>query len=709
MRIEKHKEGEKTYNYIQQSNKFPLDIGKWGHIPEQIENLLNIDNNNCDKTPCLLRYGIENSKKQSFLSAMASVYNYAVHMHVTKTPNGTPITIPTEERLKHLSLDTFKKYIITSLNLDIFNKLHNGNLVDIFSSTKNVSLDKVEYKSTELYKKLIDKKSNKILQLIVNSYENFKKYIMSDKYINYTYLWDLFITPNEKLFFNGINIVILEINGIDETQNVKLVCPTSYYSDKNFYIDNNTCILIKYGDYYEPLYRQYDHSSISFTFSTFKYDDIQLSDFFIKIKELYESKEKCLPFQIFENSDTYKIYTSTKIIKILETYKVEILSQVIDIFGKVNGIVITLDSNNIQYIPCFPSNINMKYDIIFTGDFEFNNYEKTVQNLNIINDLTSKELKCLLAKNIVDTIKNKKYIVGILTELNLFVPINDIVENTIDEVPEEKNKHVYIDKNMKINISNTNESTSVSNSYLKNNIELETLFYNRFKILIRNRLNNNKILQGRIFDIIKSPDINYTIKQQKVYNEIDKLIDDIIIFTDEDTLLNCIHRANLLEYKEKDCFEKNKKQLLPKENLITKKNNKFVYTLKLIDEMIRTQHGLYFFEVPNKYFSYINNFNFETHNNEIIISQNELPRLYSEKQKINNNIYNENISYEFANPIIDKQIENKVTIKINKTKKKYEKQRDIETAAHKQTKKNRRPRCPKGMRRNRKTGICEPM
>ena len=37
------------------------------------------------------------------------------------------------------------------------------------------------------------------------------------------------------------------------------------------------------------------------------------------------------------------------------------------------------------------------------------------------------------------------------------------------------------------------------------------------------------------------------------------------------------------------------------------------------------------------------------------------------------------------------------------------KQRDIETAAHKQTKKNRRPRCPKGMRRNRKTGICEPM
>ena len=689
------KNDNKQYNYIQQSNKFPLDVDKWGYIPEQIESILNIENIVCDRNPCLLRYGVEHNKKQSFLSAMASVYNYNILMH--KDDNS--------KQPKHISLETFKEYLLNSFNLDIFNNLHNGNLVDIFSSTKNVSLDNKDYKDTKLYAKLYNKKENKTLQMIVNSYENFKKYIQSNDYINYTYLWDLLSTPNKNLFFGGLNIVILEITGTEETNNVKILCPTNYYSENKFDINNETCILIKYGDYYEPLYRFYDTNDTSITFPIYNSDDTQLSGFFLQIKELYNSKEKCLPFQLLETNNTYKEYTSNKIINILKSNQISILSQVIDIFGKVNGIVVKISDDNIQYIPCFPSNILNTYDIIFTGDFVFNDYDTTIKNLNELNKLTNQQLKSIISKKIIDTIKKKKYIVGLLTELNLFVPIKDIVENKEDSIPSETNKYVYIDKQLKINFANKNENISFDSNNLKSFIEIETLFYNRFKILIRNKLTSNKLLQGRIFDIIKSENLSYIDKQKKIYNEINTIINDIIIFTDEITIIECIQKANLIENKKTDCFKKSNKQLLPKENLVTKKNNKVVYTLKLIDEMIRTQHGLYFFEVSNKYFSYINNFNFEIHNNEIIVSQSELVDLFNEKKLLNKNYYNKRTSYEFSNPITKKKLNNSVKLNFNKNKNKYVDKQTI--VGHKQTKKKRRPRCPKGMRRDRVTGICK--
>ena len=46
---------------------------------------------------------------------------------------------------------------------------------------------------------------------IVNSYENFKKYLESDMIINYTYLWDIICKSNNLLFPNGLNLVILAL------------------------------------------------------------------------------------------------------------------------------------------------------------------------------------------------------------------------------------------------------------------------------------------------------------------------------------------------------------------------------------------------------------------------------------------------------------------------------------------------------------------
>ena len=261
---------------------------------------------------------------------------------------------------------------------------------------------------------------------------------------------------------------------------------------------------------------------------------------------------------------------------------------------------------------------------------------------------------------------------------------------------------------MKLHNVNNNEII-ISKEISKNLLDMESLFYNRFKIIIRENLNKNKILQSRIFDIVKSVDLSYNEKQKQIYVELNSLIDNTILFTEDNDILECFKKANTFTDKKEDCFKKKNKQLLPANNLLTKKNNKTVYLLKLIDEMIRTQQGLYFFEVSNKYFSYINNFQFETHNNEIIVSQSELNDLYSEKRKINKNYYEQKTSFGYANPITNNDIPNKINYKkLNKTRKKYTKEKEDKLQIV-QEKKKKRPRCPKGTRRNKKTGACEPI
>ena len=73
-----------TENYIKGSDKFPLDINRWGFLPIVIQKFLKTDNKLCQISisnsnlkqnhTCILRQGVENSNKQSFLACIASAY-----------------------------------------------------------------------------------------------------------------------------------------------------------------------------------------------------------------------------------------------------------------------------------------------------------------------------------------------------------------------------------------------------------------------------------------------------------------------------------------------------------------------------------------------------------------------------------------------------------------------------------------------------------
>ena len=106
----------------------------------------------------------------------------------------------------------------------------------------------------------------------IKSLENFKNYLRRDDItIDHTYLWDLITNPNDKLFVNGCNMIILESTNDDITNNINVLCPTSYYSNHIFETTLSTFFLYKNDDYYEPLYLYKDldtevKTSKSFTF-----------------------------------------------------------------------------------------------------------------------------------------------------------------------------------------------------------------------------------------------------------------------------------------------------------------------------------------------------------------------------------------------------------------------------------------------------------
>ena len=67
--------------YVKGPDKFPLDPGRWGYLPVEMQTILHEVNADCqvsktntnlkDDHPCLLRHGIEINQNQSFIACIS--------------------------------------------------------------------------------------------------------------------------------------------------------------------------------------------------------------------------------------------------------------------------------------------------------------------------------------------------------------------------------------------------------------------------------------------------------------------------------------------------------------------------------------------------------------------------------------------------------------------------------------------------------------
>jgi len=643
-------EKKEYFNYIKGPEKFPLEKGKIGFLPISIQKLLQFDNLDCvsmqtqnllkTNHKCLLRYGVENSNNQSFIGCIADLYESLILRNK-----------------KSITISEMKNIIKTSISIDTFIKYNNGNLPHIFISKNfNEVIDTItikKYESSKLYQEVIKSSSTSdttpnndkiiLLKKIINSFENFLRYIESNLTIDYTYLWDIICKRNPLLFPDGLNLIILDITSEDITDNIKIICPKQNYSDEFLDIKKKSLLLIKKDDYFEPIYlinntvNNYDFTKV-FPFTSNK-EDSALKNFKIILNNI----RKAINMNCIRKIDTKKYNSSIynfkpnisldNIITIILKLKYEITYQIIDYNNKVIGITIRKENEKkfIEkgFIPCYPSGLSSNYEeisykLIDELDTEdYNDYINTKELLQKIYKLSDYKIICKPEYKI----EQEGVIVGILTLGNQFVRLSKPEQNNDDDLITIENKDfVFVDKEIQTKYYKNN-----TRDELITNIKLETLFYNNFKNTFKKILNiniNNK-KKNELLRIINNNSTLYLDKLSNIYDILKRMGNNYIIFSED-------MKPMLDNIKLSSCFDDEKcpsiickkvnatcSLIIPKKNLINNENNEELYYTRLSDEFVRyNKFRNFIFENSNVY-SY-GSVEYNILNNELLLFQSSL-------------------------------------------------------------------------------------
>ena len=633
-------------------NKKTLTQDKIGSLPLILSKFLQFNNSACtipgDKPylvsniRCLLRYGVEYSEKQSFIASIADVY--CKYNKISNT----------------YSIDKFKQMILRAINIDKFVTYCNGNLTHIFLSKNiteeylnNMQID-MKYNETDFYRKLDKENINHInlYKKIINSYENFRKYIKSPNHIiDYTYLWDIICKPNEQLFPNGMNLIILDITTEDITQNVKVICPKQSFSTE--FVDDNkeSILLVKNGDNYEPIYAIKNDiakkivPTYSFDYSK---DEIELVEFKKVLNIIKDNiNEKCLKKETSdtENYDFELNMNVSKMANILLKEQIEIEYQVMNYENKVIGLIVKnviKEDFNSYFVPCYPSGYNedlaIPYILMDDENIVYREYSKTKQTLEKIYEMSDQKIKVNPKYNII----NDGLIVGILTNGDQFVSIEPpIMYSENSELPNFSEENYLVTEN-DIKVQTTYKKDTEREEMITN-IKLETRFFDSFKNVFKNVLSlpSEKINKIKLAKIINDHSILYFDKLRLLYDELKVIGEKYIIFAEYDRkILNTIKYISSCinnEDCETDfCMKVEGSDIcnlkIPKNNLISGKDNEDIYYLKLADEFIRfnkTKNIILLDEVSMDN----QNVRYDINDNEIVILQSE----------INNELFSGNI------------------------------------------------------------------
>lgn len=649
-------------NYIKGSDKFPLDINRWGFLPIVIQKFLRTDNKLCQISIsninlkqnhiCILRQGVETSSKQSFLACIANAYKSQI--------SGEKI----------YTINFIKKVIINSLNIDIFSTLQNGSLINIFYN-KNITIDIEKYTSSKLYK------DNEFFKRLVNSYENYINYLNSNEYIDYTYLWDLICMPNINLFKNGINLVILEMTNDDITDNVKLICPTNNYSNSLFDKHKKTLILMKNGVYFEPIYTLLDSGNEYKIQRLFDLNDDKLlqnlKDVLLFISD--SLNKNCKPRESIADIYEFKQNKSLiDIIKILKSKNIKINYQLLNYNGLVIALNIEYNQTNL-YLPVFPSGLIIDNDLKFKyiDEEEWNGYEITRDLLNNLSEISNKEI---LSKPKIK-VEEDGLIIGIITETNQFIGIDPPIQDTFGDDLIKINDSNYIVADQKT-LLNNNLNNDRNKVLLKIKLENEmfTAFRNTIRIILGKEENNNEL------ELIKTTVLNqddYIKKLDEISDILKKISQDFIEFIDlNDNDIFSLKDIDICINNSKDNCEINTnckfrdtcKLLLAKNNLINNNDNSLIYYGRLADQLIRYKR-INNFILKQTGFIALNKIDYKLNDNEIIILQSMLNQEYFEGNIVlSKNEFVENTSYFNVNPYKQKIDELKILFSNIKNKKK---------------------------------------
>lgn len=625
--LKKPKSSKKNTDYIMSSTSFPLEQGKYGFIPIQIHNFLQIKGNKCQinydnklitNTKCLLRYGVEFNEKQSFISVIAEYWS------ISRNKKNT------------VSVIKMKKKLLAALNIDNFMTLQNGNLIQLFDANMKVNIN--DHKDSLLYNNtnLENPEQLHLLKKVISSYNNFKNYINNDtNIIDYNYLWDLICMPNEQLFPDGLNMVILEFADDDVTNNIQIICPSNHYSNNIFDPNKNTILILKNENIYEPIIQRMDREK------TDTLTEIQRNNFFNNnnsidnIKEFFKIVKKS--FENKCNPKKLKIYNFKKniilreLLDILKDIGFKKFKQVINYNGKTIGLLVTND-NKTCLVPCLPSALMVDIDYIYIDNQFAISYEDTKEFLNNMHELSDTNIPCKPSLKVIED----EVVIGVITQTNQFIPVlpEPNYKDDLDVVKE--NSHVVIDA-----MSLTNDDIDEERNVYINKIKLENNFYSVFRSTLRIVINDYKNIEikSEMEKIINSNKMLYYTKLRKIEKIITKLLKNKVSFSHyEDNIINSLTNiTNCYVKKTKNCKtpcfysrkDKNCKLLIPNKNLLNNEDNEKIYYGRLSDELVR-YHGIRSFILEPKSFLNFTDVKLQLSDNEILLLDSNLNQEYFE-------------------------------------------------------------------------------
>lgn len=384
---------------VVRTDKFPLEEYTWSYPPKSIQIFFNDFNEDHEVSEldhtikknelCIMRHGIENDPKKSFLNCIADIKYFNNGIRLKRIENYTTQLI---------------QLIISKLTLDIFITLQNGSLIETFAEpVREIDID--EFTDTKIYNVLQTNLSDFVK--LCSAFKNYIDFLISENYIDYTYTWDLMTRP-DIIFTNGVNVVIFDL---EDSQRIKLICPANHYSGSFFNPLKKNIIILKSGVFFEPLFTFIKRPEVK----TSPYFDLSelpghINDAFHIISTKLRA---CTPLQSLTYDFEQPILLSTLIEKCKTRGK---LIQVINVRGKVVGIKIF--NGDLQgFLPCFPSSIDDNYDYILLNN-EWNTYAETRAFLSSMED----DVPCKIYLQIVED----GQIIGFLTITNQFVPIQPI-------------------------------------------------------------------------------------------------------------------------------------------------------------------------------------------------------------------------------------------------------------------------------------------
>jgi len=682
--------------YIKGPDKFPLDAGRWGYLPGEIQSMLQEVNADCqisktntnikENHPCLLRHGVEVSKNQSFLACISDVIFF-----------GKRITNEQENKKNEarvLSIKEFRQRIIKGVSIDLFTKYQNGNLViNFYDPDKKVDVEK--YTDTKLYTILdMSKREDKLYySKVVSAYENFISFLQDDDIvIDHTYLWDIISMPNKYIFPNGVNLVIFQIPKDDITNNVNLLCPTNHYSNEFYQSRKPTIILMKEDNYYEPIYSYTTHNNKISIVKEFKELDTTLSKTMRTVfKEILKPffNTICAPLDSMPTIYKFKrgilLYD---LVNKLDKYEYTITKYVLNFNNKVIGVVAQepAPSKRSGFIPCYPSSledIKVNTSVVLMTDLTlWNTYTQTVQFLNKLYKRSGKRKKmsdipCNPAYKVIED----EHVVGILTDTNQFIQLSEPIRiDEIDpdlDIPSINNDNYIVNIKSSPMVSTDAEIMTLQGvdelrvDYIKK-IRLETNFYNVFRNTIRILINNydNAKIRVKIESELAKEYILYSEKLKNVITLLHELVENKIQFTGDENFYKLIDKVSVCVVKDADtcsstknlCITENDScnLILPNKNIITNNSNETIYYSRMADEIIRYSRIKSFMFQPKSYLSF-GNIGYNLKDNEIIMIQSLLMQYFDTLDPAVTNKYIKYNSYDDAKPIVSQVYENTIS------------------------------------------------